>query len=40
VYDPALNTSWDFAWFGPALALPAWLAGLGFAALVARRGGR
>lgn len=40
VWDPALNTSWDFAWFGPMLALVAWTAGLGFAALVARRGGR
>jgi hypothetical protein len=40
VWDPALNTSWDFAWFGPAVALLAWLAGLGFAAVLARRAAR
>lgn len=40
VWDPALNTSWDFAWFGPAVALVAWLAGLGFAALLGRRAAR
>jgi hypothetical protein len=40
VWDPALNISWDFAWFGPAVALAGWLAGLGFAALMARRAAR